>query len=415
MRILYVTDAWHGFSEALFEGATSINGLPSFGRILEKLIIDGHKIDFIIIRNEQPDKSDIKLNIGLPWLKESQILGIIQYGQGNRSKIRALTSIVSCSFRVMKKKRYDFVYAHGLVAGYSIFAAMFFGIPFGQRLYGTFLWDEYRRNPNALGQLAFWKNYYNTIAFRYRKAFLLMTNDGSRGDLVYDKVRRVGNKFTFLYWVNGVKRVEMTQAQCNEVYQKHNINAPYIFYPARFDRWKNQDRVVRIVKRLHEEGFPVHCCFAGSVTVTDYYQEVVALVKEASLENYIHFLGNIEYHEIAALHRGAVASLSLYSVCNFTNVFHEMMANGAVAIVKKDGVVDDIIINGENGFLVSEDDREVVEIFKNTIRSADLEKIRNNAIKTSAQYIKTWDERITDEIAIIQSFINKKVNCSTSS
>lgn len=403
MNILYVTDAWHGFSEALFEGAVSINGLPSFGRVLEKLVTDGNSVDFIIISNNNGNRVS-QLNIGLPWIKREQIIKIISYKQTKISKARAVLELITCCFSAVNKKRYDFVYAHGLVAGLSIFAARCKKIPFGQRLYGTLLWDEYLNNPKVLNEYFLHKKYYNIIAYRYKKAFLLVTNDGSRGDLVYEKVCKNKSKFEFFYWINGVKRLNLTEAECDFVFEKYGIKKPFIFYVARFDRWKNQDRVLKIVRRIRDEGFYINCYFAGAATLKDYYNEIQELVKTLDLVDNVYFLGNLNYMEISALHKGAIASLALYSVCNFTNVFHEMLANGAVSIVKKDDIVDTIINNGENGYLVGNDDDEIIDIIEDLLKSPISDNISQKAIETSYGYIKDWDTRIEEEIALIKKY-----------
>ncbi len=405
MNILYVTDAWHGFSEALFNGATSINGLPSFGHVLEKIVTDGNNVDLIVINNSN---SDIQLNIGLPWIKEKQIIKIVNYRQTIASKIRAAAELIACCFSAVIKKRYDFIYAHGLVAGLSIFAARFKRIPFGQRLYGTFLWDEYLKNPKTLSEYSLHKKYYDIIAYRYKKAFLLITNDGSRGDFAYDKICKDKTKFEFLYWINGVNRLNLTEEECESIYKKYNIKRPFIFYVARFDRWKNQDRILRIIRRMKDEGVNINCYFAGAVTIKSYYGEIVTLVKELDIEDRVYFLGNLNYTEISALHRLSTASLALYSVCNFTNVFHEMLANRAVTIVRRDGIVDDVIKNGENGYIVGDDDGEIINIIKNLLRSPVSNDLRQNALKTSFRYTKDWNTRINEEIALIKKFAKTK-------
>lgn len=402
MKILYVTDAWHGFYEAVFKGASAINGLPSFGRVLETLVKEENDIDFIIINNGYK----VKLNIGLPWLRESQVLRVINYNEGKSKKLCALLELIQASVSALKKKDYDFVYAHGLVAGFSIFAARMNKVPFGQRLYGTFLWDEFLKNSHALDEIPLYKKYYNIIAYRYRKAFLLVTNDGSHGDLVFEKICKNKSKYEFKYWVNGVKRITVSEDEAEKAIFRYGIQDPFIFYPARFDRWKNQVRILRILKLLNDEGITISCYFAGAVTIPDYYAEVITLVDDLDLRKQVHFLGNLCYQDIVAIHGKALASLALYDVCNFTNVFHEMMASGAVTIVQSDGIVDDIIIQGINGFVVKDNDAEVVSLLRKLYSNKENNSIRLEAIQTSRRYIKCWENRIDDEIQLIRKYTN---------
>lgn len=395
MRILYVTDAWHGFREAVFEGSSEMNGLPSFNLVLKKLIREGNSVDFAMVQNRYPDS---KLNIGVDWLSEPQFKYIQYLGKGN--KFIDYFKFIWNVNKIIKSGNYDFVYAHGVTTGLSIFSSKLYKVPFGQRVYGTFLWDEYKKSGK---QTIFYKHFNQYLTYRLKKSFLLVTNDGSKGDKVY-KIINKDQKSDFYFWTNGVNREYI-----NQVLDEYT-NTPsqkFIFYPARIDRWKRQDNVIRILAELKNKGIDLFCIFAGSIETGNeqYLNELKELANELGVANQIDFVGNKNLNQIIKFHRDAIATLSLYDVCNFTNVFHEMMASGAVAIVKKDGVTDTIIDHGIDGFLVESND-DVVKILMNII-DLDNSRIREKAIIKSKKYIKNWDERIDDEIDLIKNAVIK--------
>lgn len=401
MKILYVTDVWHGFKEAIFDGASEMNGLPSFNRILKKLVDENNEVDFVLIQNAGSNK---ELHIGVSWLKENQFKDIIKYKNSIFSKLLAGLKLMFNISKLLIKGDYDFVYAHGTVAGLAAIPAKMLKVPFGQRVYGTFLWDQYKKDKNTLSKLKMIRQFYELITYKYEKAFLLITNDGSRGDLVHEKLCNNKCKYDFYYWTNGVDRLENNYNRANEdkMIEKYNIKKPFLFYPARIDSWKRQDRAISIIKRLRDEGIYMHCYFAGGVSVEDYYEALKRQIADEKLEDLVHFLGNVDKETMISMNKNAVASLSLYDVCCFTNIFHEMMSSGAIPIVKNDGVVDDIIINGHNGFLVSDDDLEVINIIKKLLETDNNDHIRRNAIIKSLEYTKSWDDRINDEIELIK-------------
>lgn len=401
MRILYITDVWHGFKEAIFDGAKEMNGLPSFNKILKKLVDENNEIDFVLIQNAG---STEELNIGVHWLNENQFKDTIKYKCSMFSKLLAGFKLMFDTTKLLIKGNYDFVYAHGTVAGLAAIPAKLLNVPFGQRVYGTFLWDQYKKDKSTFSKLKMIRRFYELITYKFEKAFLLITNDGSRGDLVHDKLCNNKCKYDFYYWVNGVDRVDddFTNNDKDKIIEKYNIQTPFLFYPARIDSWKRQDRAINIIKMLRDEGIYMHCYFAGGVSVQDYYEMLKRQIVDEELDELVHFLGNVDKETMIFMNKNAVATLSLYDVCCFTNIFHEMMASGAIPIIKNDGVVDEIISNGYNGFLVSDDDLEVKSIIKKLLDSNSNDYIRRNAITKSLEYTKSWDDRINDEIELIK-------------
>ncbi|WP_214793214.1 MULTISPECIES: glycosyltransferase family 4 protein [unclassified Exiguobacterium] len=412
MRILYITTDYPGFSECLFHGADYPYGLPSFNKVLIGLIEKGHEVNYVLIHNKKPFP---KYNIKSKWFKESDIKKTLYTGDTRISSLKFKFNLIKEVNSLLKKEKYDFVYCHGTSGAISSLPVRWNKTPFAQRLYGTFLWESILKK----GEL---KTFINNISeyfiFKSPKKFLLVTNDGSRGDEIFNYLWEGKNApYQFFYWINGVDKMKKISRSKTLEFRSDLEKEPFVFYCARFDPWKRQDRVVKIIHELKKQGCIVKVYFAGPVKLydnsTSYYEEVVELAKRLDVENQVLFLGNINAENIAIMNKLSVCSMMLHDTCNMTNVFHESLATGAVVIAKDDGVVSDFIEHGKNGFLISSNDeheleKDVAKIIKFLIENPTKSvEVRENAINTSKNKMLNWDERIENEISLLEKFKKK--------
>ena len=322
MKILYLTPAWFGFDDMLYRGETEITGLPSFSFPLKQLVDDGHEVDMLVIftDKEQP------LNIKSEWVSKINFVGFFKYELSLFKKMISIVKYRHLVKKILNSEDYDFVYAHGSSPAVARSIVVKKGICFGQRLYGTFLWDKMSKVGHLNVAI---RHIVEYLSFTRRKSFLLATNDGSGADKVVKKI--FSNKtvpYNFYYWKNGVSRVSISDDEITSFASKFDGKQDFIFYCARFDDWKRQDRVVRILKSLKDDGIVLQVYFAGPFdSLGDkYFNYVVELSKSLGVFEQCHFLGSISKKEIFLYNKFALASLSLYDVCNITSVFHEMMA-----------------------------------------------------------------------------------------
>lgn len=405
MKILYVTPPWPGFRECIFNGELDPQGLPSFNKPLKGLIDQGHQVDFVILNSAyRPEYKYENLNIKADWLKKSKVWDVIETNLSFFKRFITYSNLKKAVDKALSSEKYDFVYAHGSSTSVVRSVANKYNIPFGQRLYGTFLWDKIQKKGKLYVSLRHLTEYR---AFKTKKAFLLVTNDGSRGDLVK---RAIWGKdkppFEFHYWINGVNKAPQISETDIAEFSKKLVDEPFLFHVARFDSWKRQDRVVRIISELKKRGHKIHLYLAGpNKTIgNSYYEYVMKLIKDLDVEDCITYLGNIDIKTINIMCKLAIASLSLNDVCNLTNVFHEMLAAGAVVIVQNDGTTDGFIHHGVNGYYVN-NDNEAVEIIEGLLASSSkIENIRGQAMKTSETKMKSWKQRVEDEINLIKKY-----------
>lgn len=372
---------------------------------LKGLIERGHEVHFVILHT---DPKVPGLNIQVDWLNESSFKAFCHYDLKMPGKLLSIMRYRRTIRELVQKEKYDFIYAHGTSTAVARGISKELKIPFAQRLYGTFLWSKI----SSLGYFrAAIQHLVEYLSFKTSKQFLLVTNDGSRGDLVWKKIFPNGDSpYSFHYWKNGVSRLNLTDSEISE-YKAKLKPGPFVFYCARFDGWKRQDRVLKIIHALKLKGHTVNCYFAGPFdTLGDqYYNHVRSMTEELGLVDQVVFMGSVDKKTIYAMNQLAIASLSLYDVCNLTNVFHEMMCSGALILVKNDEPIMEYIKHGVNGFLINEDS-DAIEALEKILSSPDSYKfMRDNVVKSSLAITKSWDERVDDEINLIESLSIKSI------
>lgn len=403
MRILYLTPAWFGFDKMVYEGGLEITGLPSFCYPLKMLVEQGHSIDMVIIYTN--DERDI--NVKSQWVGKINIISQFKYHLSLPKKIMSIFGFRRLVRNLVTSKNYDFVYVHGSSPSVANDIVRNAHIPLGQRLYGTFLWDKIKKV--GLKQVRF-KHVVEYLSFRTSKNFLLATDDGSGADNVVKTIFEGDEPpYNFLYWKNGVSRVDITEIYEEEFFHHKKPQSPFIFYCARFDAWKRQDRVINIIKQLKDVSIDVKVVFAGPFDTLgdDYYKKVIKMATDLGVLEQCIFLGSISKQDIYLYNKYAVASLSLYDVCNVTSVFHEMMASGALIIVRNDSDVNAYISQGETGFLIDTDE-ECVSLLSSIIKESNYyQDIRENAMNLSNEMTLDWTERSQKEISLIQDCVGK--------
>src|SRR5690606_4900996 len=106
--------------------------------------------------------------------------------------------------------------------------------------------------------------------------------------------------FDFHYWLNGVNIPTQLSEEELESYKEQLVAKPFIFYVARFDEWKRQERAVRIVKKLIDRGHDIHLYLAGPPEKNNpwYFEYVMKLVQELGVEKYVTYMGQIDSNTI---------------------------------------------------------------------------------------------------------------------
>lgn len=402
MKILYVT----GLSAPVRDMLTGkkeheITHAAQFFHPWYKLVKKGHHVDFVIASNFNEE-----INIAVDWFTEENIYANV-YDPASElpwyrrifRRIRRFSKLLYYTNRAVSENKYDFIYCHSYYEGLAgNIIANLRGIPCGMRSMGTMLNEDFKKYGIYITAL---KRPIEFIMFKMNKEFFIMTDDGTKGDLVYEQWKPKPEKYDFYFWKTGISIKTIDELNPVLDIPEHD----YLFFAARFDNWKRHDRIIKILYNLHQKKKFLHLYFAGGVVYNSYFDEIKNIVKKYHLEEYVHFLGPINQDDVKNYAYNAIANPLMYDVSNLGNVFFEIFSVGSIVIGLNDGSLNDYIIDKENGFIV-DDEEEACVIIEKLLQDKDkTQRIRENAINYAKQNVLSIDKRFDMEVDLIEKSV----------
>jgi glycosyltransferase involved in cell wall biosynthesis len=130
-----------------------------------------------------------------------------------------------------------------------------------------------------------------------------------------------------------------------------------IIVPGRLEKRKGQIDAVVLLQELVRRGVDARVILAGSVWTDSYDREIERLAKAAGISSRVQILPMLTQNElIAKYHESDVCFFTSYQNIGFSRTPLEAMACGCVVISYGNEGSDEIIRNGETGFLVDPGD-----------------------------------------------------------
>ena len=405
-RILYVSSTWTGLYDFFFKKGQP-QGMPAFVRPLTALLQRGHDVDLLLTSSEgriDPDPAPIlsKCDVQVvPW--------------SNANPITQWWSVLRVWKRMdamLAKRRYDFVYCHGAASGTAgNLRALRWKIPCGLRLYGTVL-GMWMKQMAVATTLKRWKyratavnwSTLEMVGWRIPKKFLLITHDGSGGEMVFQ--RHGTKRYQFHHWRNGISLPEATSGA--SVAPVGRSDRPFILYVARIQQWKRQDRILNILRQLRDaHGMVVNAVFVGQIHPQnrEYHAELLQRIESMGLRDQVEFTGSIPSGAVNEFYTSphCLCAGSLYDWCNLGNAALEAVANGKILLGAGDGSLDGIVSDGVSGYLVRDDveaAQRIMQLIESPARRAAMQAA---AARLAAERLETWDSRVEREVGLVES------------
>lgn len=390
MHILYLTPSFTGTENVILNKSDHFTGLPPFVKMIQGIRSRGFKIDFIIV--------DTKEKRG-HYINNKGSVDYVVWNPKGIGVFKSIIKIISAVRKKIKENRYDFVYGHGSIGVIATIISRIYGVPTGQRLYGAYpLLKSFNEGKSNLKIFLNQPLYY--LSFKLKKEFLVVTEDGTKGDLIYERInRRKKPKFNFYCWTNGVDELHYTE-------EMEDIDEKFIFYPGRISSQKQQLKVLELIEILKERKVDIKFYFAGA-NDGPYSEKVFKKVDNKSLKNNVVFLGPVDREKMSYLYKNSLATLLFYHMSNKGNTALEALKCGALIITYDNSGLNDLIVNGESGFLVNNYE-EVAELIIELLNNKyDVTKLKLNSKKNADSKLEDWDERISKEINLIINAIDK--------
>lgn len=419
MKILMIMPLFTGLKPVLYE-RTRPAGMPAMYKLLEGLRGAGHRVDVAVISDKMPDiEGDREIRgrkdfehltiwgtdfyiITLPYPKIFVTLIKVKIPT---FKLLGVYRMV-CEFWKLRKLfrlvKPDLAYIHINYGLASSLIGRLSGVPVILRSYGTGLGTALSPFPRGGWRLAF-HSPVSVLTFRAPFEYLVMTNDGTRGDVVSRHYGVPERKLKF--WVNGVdKNIYQPDFDREGFLAKLNIppHKRTILTVSRLAYWKRLDRVIKAAPKVAQEVKEVVFLIVGDGP--EYYN-LNSLVQSLKAESYIRLIGSVPHDEMPNFMNAADLFVSLYDVSNLCNPVLEAMSCGRCVVSMDDGSLQGIIQHEENGILVKPDsvERDLPEILLGLLRDdSRRSQLGRRAREHALGNLETWEERIMKEIELLE-------------
>lgn len=404
MKILYVTPMWEAVADAMTNGEET-KGMPGFYRPVKKMTELGHQVEIYFICFSPESERLIKKIGSIHTLYNAKIVGWTCFQKASRIRLlwqeaRLYGTISKDMKRILADKQYDFVYAQSRYSLGAIITANQLGVACGIREYGV--------SVRTLGLRERMRNLFSYLEYRANANFMLITDDGTKGVEAHKIFAGKKPVHDFYYWKSGVEINDPTAEELAEV--ADSLQYPALIHVARIAGWKRQDRSIEILDKLNHLGIKAHLYLVGQASMEQgsYPQQLREKCFALGLEQQVHFTGGVGKKQVAAYARCCTAALLMSDLSNLGNVFHELLANGAITVSIDDSdSLNEFIEQGNNGFLASDIEEAAMILTKIIKNEVDVEKIRMNARLTSCSKMCSWDERVDKEIALIKKAVEE--------
>jgi glycosyltransferase involved in cell wall biosynthesis len=272
-------------------------------------------------------------------------------------------------------------------------------IPNVTRMYGTFLFPWVHSIWGRFLKLE------DVLAFKTPCSYLIMTNDGTRGDDCAAVLRFPQERFKF--WRNGVDK-GMYDPTFDKDKFKDSLSIPrnhkLIVALSRLVRWKRVDRLITAMPAILKQ-FP----WATAVIVGDgdEREKLVYLSRKLGVQDYFRFVGAIHHKEVYQFLNAADIFVSLYELSNVGNPILEALCCGKCIVSINNGATGKLIHNSVTGVLLEETELyQLPEVLASLLGD---DKRRNSfeqaARKYAVKHLQSWPERIQMEVKLIEHLV----------
>jgi len=400
LRILLITPLWTGVKNFFLKGENKAYGMPAFFNILQQLAED-KDVAMIVVAlfiNTGNSKKEGKISIPPQYQKKMKILPFY-YNNKFELLIKVIWSIPRL-IQILLKHKINIIYGYGSIGCIAGILSLLTRVPNVRRVYGTFLFRELKNSKVKI----FLKHPLEFMTFSLPAKAIIVTNDGTYGDRVYNKIGNKKAKFFFL--LNGVENPQITSSlsdsdRVREVIKK-SLNDNLLSYVARIEPWKRQHLFIEIIKLLREKDFKVKGLIIGHVTNERYYKSITNLIKKYHLENDIYIIPGLSHQETLCILKKSKLSFSLYEASNLGNVLLEILSLGVPIVARDYGNLnifpDNILIKVD-----TDNPEKIAEIVANYLQNDHmLKEISQNALEFSKRELMTWKNRARKEIKILK-------------
>jgi len=266
------------------------------------------------------------------------------------------------------------------------------------RLFGIIAFYTYLSRPLRfiLGHFCF-----ELFAFKLPCRYLIITNDGTRGDEVAKRLKVPTERVK--YWMNGVDFLKDSNVDAQKLREELGIDpqARVIVSICRLRWLKRVDRLIRALPLITSVHSNVKLLIIGEGEERETLERLTDIL---GVRRFVSFLGAVPHRDVEKYLHASDLFVSLYDFSNVSSSLLEAMACGLCVVALNSGTTCQIISNGKNGILIDYDDLEKLPtLISRLLKNDDLRrKLGNNAREYALKNFKSWNERVKMEVELIE-------------
>ncbi len=378
-------------------------GAQGLKETLKSYTESGNEVFFVTYRKRENDPNyfyENKQNLNLKNFHYFSLDLPIEFLMDVPVLRRIVTSIffpivAALKFQEMTNGDVDILYGYevgGVMACALI--RVFRKLPVVSRFQGTILY------PILSNKWGILKNLDHFLALKYPADLTIMTNDGTRGDLVLKSLGADMSKVRF--WINGVDKEIYDPRFKNWIRENYGLkqSTKILLTLSRLVDWKRVDRAIRVIKYVADK------LDAALVIVGDgpEKEKLVSLAEREGVAEKAIFAGSFPHPEVKKFLNSCDVFLSLYDLSNLGNPVLEAMSCGRCVAALDRGEMGGIIEDGRDGVLVRFENLESVGSVVLDLLKDDRKRlvIGKSAFAKSRVKFWSWKKRMTAEVKEVQ-------------
>ena len=263
------------------------------------------------------------------------------------------------------------------------------------RIQGVFVYDKHKRVLHMLRKME------EFLALLLPADAYIMTNDGTKGDEVWQYWNHTATSDRLLHIRNGIGAALMAPKMDRGTALQHLGLDPayrYILMLSRLNPLKRIDRGIHAMARLRDSHPQARLVIVGD---GEHRTALEALADDLGISDRVIFLGALDRPSVAIALSGADIFLSLYDLSNCGNPLFEGLIHKLPVVTLDNGATGTVVTDGVNGRLLPVDDRDALHdalaILIDDPNSRD--HLARGAGKWANENLVPWTERMNRELA----------------
>jgi glycosyltransferase involved in cell wall biosynthesis len=307
---------------------------------------------------------------------------------------------------VIARDRVDLLYAYEVHGALAARRLRRHRLPTVARYQGTVM------HPTLASPLARLRRYEEVLALRLPADLYVMTDDGTRGDEVLERLNPASSG-KVRFWRNGLDLARLRPATPVERgAQRAALGIPndafVLVTASRLAAWKRVDRAIAALPDV------LRAVPDALLLVVGDGEERVNLERQASelgVSNHVRFAGSVPQEQVAGYMHAADAFLALADLSNVGNPLLEAMTCGLPVVAVDAGDTRSLVRDGETGRLLpSGGPAHVAQAVIALAREAGTrQRLAEGARHYAESHFWTWEARLNAELEEVERLVGERV------